>query len=452
MACSPVCNSPSRAGVLTRHRYMCQILYGCHNPFCTTPTCLSCKKRLKSVPLRIPTQLTARALANFLASQDNPITGLCPHDPRMSASALAFDSEVSESAMKIGSPESQATPLSASINGQTLIGPAKLPVQGPSNQAQVRLSEAINARRQSKKDPKALGQNVHNTSAMIVFYSRHFSSPLDIFHKLARAARPPDAASSGAGNNRIHSFCQQSYDPTLNTNAEHAPSAPSSARSRFEDLEDASSSVKPVASQIDSSLGGPEKASDPEDVMNRNTCPPMRADGAGTDIPVASELSCDLMDEMVKYTEEEWSRTSLFSDPDKRLRLHGSAHFVRRSLFYTLSNPHVLLASFRDLQWEEGLDSPLAHLIPGRLSRAFQHWTARDRTLIFDSLWIAVEALFTPPPELDCQKRPRLRAGPRSPSASSNDRGLGYLSDFDAAHIIMVSIHALAAAVSLWQP
>src|SRR5690242_11642358 len=60
--------------------YLSQILHGCKNAYCDTPTCLSCSRRTASKPFRPPTQLTARALAHYLASQDKPRRGLCPHE------------------------------------------------------------------------------------------------------------------------------------------------------------------------------------------------------------------------------------------------------------------------------------------------------------------------------------------------------------------------------------
>jgi len=56
-------------------------LYGCTNPRCETPTCLSRQKRVSKGPFRPYTVLSARTLANFLASEDLPENGLCPHQP-----------------------------------------------------------------------------------------------------------------------------------------------------------------------------------------------------------------------------------------------------------------------------------------------------------------------------------------------------------------------------------
>ncbi|GAM34384.1 hypothetical protein TCE0_015r01932 [Talaromyces pinophilus] len=66
-------------------RYKHQILYGCENPNCRTPTCLNYQRRVSEGPFRPYTELSARTLACYLASQDNPEKALCRNPPRASA-------------------------------------------------------------------------------------------------------------------------------------------------------------------------------------------------------------------------------------------------------------------------------------------------------------------------------------------------------------------------------
>jgi hypothetical protein len=72
-------------------RYKNQLLYGCKEPSCTTPTCFSCRKRVADVPVRRFTDLSARTIACYLASQDNPERGLCRHEPITKIDSLAHD-------------------------------------------------------------------------------------------------------------------------------------------------------------------------------------------------------------------------------------------------------------------------------------------------------------------------------------------------------------------------
>lgn len=62
-------------------RYYNQIQYGCKNVHCTTPTCLSFRRRHARAPLRPYTDLTARALACQLLSERDPEAALCRNEP-----------------------------------------------------------------------------------------------------------------------------------------------------------------------------------------------------------------------------------------------------------------------------------------------------------------------------------------------------------------------------------
>ena len=62
-------------------RYMNQIQYGCKNSHCSTPTCLSFRRRHARTPLRGYTELSARALAIHLLSERDPEHGLCRNEP-----------------------------------------------------------------------------------------------------------------------------------------------------------------------------------------------------------------------------------------------------------------------------------------------------------------------------------------------------------------------------------
>lgn len=67
-------------------RYTNQIQYGCRNINCTTPTCLSYRKRNSTGPLRRYTELSARTLAcqlveEYTRSGKDSLAGLCQNQP-----------------------------------------------------------------------------------------------------------------------------------------------------------------------------------------------------------------------------------------------------------------------------------------------------------------------------------------------------------------------------------
>ncbi|KAL2019181.1 hypothetical protein VTK56DRAFT_9981 [Thermocarpiscus australiensis] len=72
-------------------RYIVQLREGCGAEHCSTPTCFTCRKRIAGrAPIRRYNTTSARTLAIYLASQDNPENGLCPNlrPPRAPPAAL----------------------------------------------------------------------------------------------------------------------------------------------------------------------------------------------------------------------------------------------------------------------------------------------------------------------------------------------------------------------------
>ncbi|KAK3349333.1 hypothetical protein B0T25DRAFT_481866 [Lasiosphaeria hispida] len=60
-------------------RFTVQLREGCGSEYCSTPTCFTCRKRLAGrAPIRRYNTTSSRTLATYLASQDNPESGLCP--------------------------------------------------------------------------------------------------------------------------------------------------------------------------------------------------------------------------------------------------------------------------------------------------------------------------------------------------------------------------------------
>ncbi|CAJ0549206.1 Ff.00g028190.m01.CDS01 [Fusarium sp. VM40] len=77
-------------------RYILQLRSGCENVNCATPSCFTFRRRLAGkAPIRRYNTTSARTLAVYLASQDNPEKGLCPflrksQDPPAALGNLIF--------------------------------------------------------------------------------------------------------------------------------------------------------------------------------------------------------------------------------------------------------------------------------------------------------------------------------------------------------------------------
>lgn len=177
-------------------------------------------------------------------------------------------------------------------------------------------------------------------------------------------------------------------------------------------------------------------------------------------IPSVSSLSCDTLDEWKEEfhgRQDQTSRTSTASDHSTHRWNQPAEAFVNRSLFYTLSDAETLLRSFHDSN-EAFQFSPLPHLDSARLTHSFRDWSQRSGALIFDSLSVALEALYTRPPTIEPQVATEAEslqcdhsaAGPTGkPGPTACPR---YLNNHEAAHIVMICIHALTSSVPVGWP
>ncbi|KAF2706415.1 ubiquitin-protein ligase E3A [Pleomassaria siparia CBS 279.74] len=507
--------------------YISQILYGCNTTYCTTPTCLSCNKRFVSRPFRAPTQLTARALAHFLASQDNPHTGLCPHQLKVAPDSLEIDS-----ACNIGIRQDGVTgyPVAQSLSqppagrhkrpGKSGLAPDKHQI----NEVD-RVFKAVQERIQARKDTKSLGQNLFDTVTIIYSYSKQIPSPLSVFASLrsshtpsntdcepiavaslsaefaAKAnghatstnvnelAKPIETAAQHSRRNlhashklnstpmtlevlsngqRIHKVRHTLAEPVING---HSPKIQprTSPDGTLESPSTRSTNMKKKPTSLGAHSAtklGPVALAPPMG-LNKNNDVNLANEIGKPALPVVSHLNCDIMDqlkvEVYQHRNEQPPGFDFVVDYDPNRRFRPAKPFVNRSLFFALSDPETLLQSFRDTDNKAYINSPLPHLNSTRLTHAFRSWNQHNGALIFDSLWIAVEALFRPPSEIDVQKSPRLKPSRKRatmngspeatpPTEKPESTSGRYLNDEEAAHIVMICIHALSSLVPVGWP
>lgn len=200
------CENPRgllRTNIVVGARYYRQILYGCTNPRCETPTCLSRQKRTSKGPFRPYTVLSARALATHLASQDHPERGLCPYENFTSTgSAAPFGHNELRQKKSVhgvdpttprnpreGSPhqasDSSQQRLSITIdtyNGHVANGHAKAKADNRNNTAardELVIKEISQGHESVKRDPKSFTQSLFNTASMkILQLSMHWAEYL----------------------------------------------------------------------------------------------------------------------------------------------------------------------------------------------------------------------------------------------------------------------------------
>jgi hypothetical protein len=172
-------------------RYISQLLYGCQNPSCTTPTCFSCRRRITVAPLRRLTPVSARTIACYLASRDDAEKALCPHKPVIpidTKSARAKHGNRARSGRtgkaEVGSGETEETDLGPALKRDTDSNnartkptesseakPTPTPPDGtesadPSDETKREKSKTgpgFLGRKQTRRDPKSFTQNLFDT-------------------------------------------------------------------------------------------------------------------------------------------------------------------------------------------------------------------------------------------------------------------------------------------------
>lgn len=162
-------------------RYYSQLLYGCKNTECQTPTCLSCQKRLARSPFRRFTLLSARTLACFLASQDDPEKGLCPHESVIGAEPRRSRGNLRKSlhTRTIPALEKDDLPgndhpeylhtIEGPMEGENSFGssPDRQSNVQPRYDSEDRQGKPISQSKLHKdKDPKSFTQNLFDTTAL----------------------------------------------------------------------------------------------------------------------------------------------------------------------------------------------------------------------------------------------------------------------------------------------
>jgi hypothetical protein len=182
----------------------------------------------------------------------------------------------------------------------------------------------------------------------------------------------------------------------------------------------------------------------------RNTATWKDKNESNTRVP--SYLSCDIIAELAHQTSQQ------------------ADLLLQRSLFFCLSDPSVLVRSFWEGEGDQPSSSPLSYLDPTRESRlelgkqegAYLHAMrviesfqsiSKHKALICDSLCEALQALFTPPPEVAAQNSSASHTRRSSnlitvspyPIAEQKSTTTNYLNDIDALHIIVVCIYALTS-------
>lgn len=204
------------------YRYKHQILYGCQDPNCRTPTCLSYQKRVAEGPFRRYTELSARTLACYLASLDDAESGLCRNAPRLS-SDFPPPEGLQRPRRRVSQPDA-CEPPADKAHGDRQVGPDNVPdgqlsshaahsesYSEKNNDAQSSLAVPAVAEAQGQhqhppeqtvspqkmKDPKSFTQNLFDTLSLRMVEwlpLRRTPEPFDSDSPRSTGRRPSEAS------------------------------------------------------------------------------------------------------------------------------------------------------------------------------------------------------------------------------------------------------------------
>ncbi|KAJ5923179.1 hypothetical protein N7454_008424 [Penicillium verhagenii] len=181
-------------------RYKNQLLYGCEDPGCRTPTCASRRRRVSEGPYRRYTDLSARTLACYLASLDDAESGICCNIPKIPSDLTAHDYH------RISLQPSRASQAKAAADAATSEEQANLPrdqgtgsgnafkqrveepelidsLSSPSGQTSgSHFPDLDYASEQQLKDPKSFTQNLFDTISLRMVEWLPLRRTTDSFH------------------------------------------------------------------------------------------------------------------------------------------------------------------------------------------------------------------------------------------------------------------------------
>ncbi len=175
-----------------------------------------------------------------------------------------------------------------------------------------------------------------------------------------------------------------------------------------------------------------------------------------------------MMREAGFYSLKNCTVLSFGKEPDAELanrsfdaRYRGSKTFVRQSIYYALGHAEGLTRSFKSASSAvSGQNRNSVQDIDAKnLDYAFRSLLRCDRSLVLHSLWQALEGVFIPPPEITPPRSPRLKAALNSVPSVSHPKAFStataqsmspkpaHMCDGEAGHVVVLCLHALAAAV-----
>lgn len=399
--------------ILTMHdRYLGQLLHGCSEPECQTSTCLSFRKRRASKPFRPYTLLSARALASFLASQDQPEKGLCPHPAKQQQRGGAGPDPAS---CDDSSGDTQGHPglnNFREVSETSRIGRSENSPQAYTGERHDQSTDAAGTRKD--RDTKSFTQSFFDTVAIKSLYESRLSTDV----------KDTSSADYQIAKDNIELLGRMRLDEAI-----CKPSVPELYRHQHRAWQ--AMQVWPM-----------------EEVYIL----PFPVDWfpASYNFTLAYFSFWRLLDLEPGHcmTDSAGGDYHLFPMPSKpsSKRLVCFREFLRRSISYIFSTRSAILRSF--VEWKQGKDSSItarSHALSMIMEALGSAGVSADPAFTLYHVWSSVGIVFMHPPISDQQHCPasRLGDGWLPYNATLNHAVDQVLSDSEAAHVLKIAIAAL---------
>ncbi|KAI9738749.1 MAG: hypothetical protein M1834_008256 [Cirrosporium novae-zelandiae] len=542
-------------------RYMNQMLYGCQNPSCRAPTCLSYKRRVSQAPLRRYTLISARTLAFYLVSQDDPEKGLCPNRPLVPVESMP-EIDLESPSLRYSDPTNPSKPstpqhdkFSSDMNSLAQVLPQDKHGNGDVSNANIkkdtREESAVNgdihnsvktpkvadepAMTQKEKDWKSFTQTLFDTAALKTVESWREKRKSSLKGRQAKSiilpasikdpdsnsqvkttkttprveSRPPSLGGLAAASGKLEStkavktnglrkgrrfaipissseenssldqpIHKPPIDPSIGNRPHHQKpvkslqsnltlqnssyinhNSPSNHSYRSEGQQTISENLTPADTHVEKQKTEDTKSEkqQPNSMLRKP-----HTESGQLIARSLSHLSPDIAIALYKFvssTKRQTKHDDMYMSPANQ-KYRNVVKFAYESMFYILSTPDALISSFGK-DGKVGIDDkpngPLGYV---NLFGTFQSLNFLLRidpsSIMFNSLWRGLEALFVPPPELSFSKTQKSKIArihkanmqttstckPSIDDASSRP----YISDQHAARIIVIAFCAVAAA------
>ncbi|KAG9246632.1 HECT-domain-containing protein-like protein [Calycina marina] len=182
-------------------RFIAQVRFGCQNKHCNVPTCFSCRKRVANgVPVRRYNSTSARSLAVFLATQDDPEHNLCPSPS--AAKPITVSKKIS---VRQTRAVEEVQGASESIPSKGLGGHVPAPDEPMSSNSNLETLPSQAMEKPARMDHRSFIQNVINT---IAFKMVEWVTPQQFL---------TDPGTSNANQNTLPDYLEPPEAPTMQT-------------------------------------------------------------------------------------------------------------------------------------------------------------------------------------------------------------------------------------------